>query len=83
MALVLRGGGSVIWSQSQDNFPYIKGMLAIFLSWVCSPISAGAVDRCVCLAGPHHSAVTAACMLCLTHIHDDCLRSLPSHHANP
>jgi solute carrier family 20 (sodium-dependent phosphate transporter) len=41
MALVLRGGGSVIWSKSQDNFPYIKGMLVIFLSWVCSPISAG------------------------------------------
>lgn len=42
MALVLRGGGSVIWSQHQDAFPYIKGMLVIFLSWVCSPISAGA-----------------------------------------
>jgi hypothetical protein len=41
MALVLRGSGSVIWSQHQDAFPYIKGMLVIFLSWVCSPISAG------------------------------------------
>jgi hypothetical protein len=42
MALVLRGGGAVIWSQHQDPFPYIKGMLVIFLSWVCSPIASGA-----------------------------------------
>ena len=41
MALVLRGGSAVIWSQHQDAFPYIKGMLVIFLSWVCSPIASG------------------------------------------
>jgi hypothetical protein len=43
MALVLRGGSAVIWSQHQDAFPYIKGMLVIFLSWVCSPIASGNV----------------------------------------
>lgn len=60
MALVLRGGGSVIWSQSQDGFPYIKGMLVIFLSWVCSPISAAIVSsilflgiRTLILRSPH------------------------------
>jgi hypothetical protein len=41
MALVLRGGGAVIWSQHQDAFPYIKGMLVVFLSWVVSPICSG------------------------------------------
>ena len=41
MALVLRGGSAVIWSQHQDAFPYIKGMLVIFLSWVVSPICSG------------------------------------------
>ena len=62
MALVLRGGGSVIWSQSQDNFPYIKGMLVIFLSWVTSPVASGAANRCVCLAGAHNSTIFADCM---------------------
>ena len=41
MALVLRGGSAVIWSQHQDAFPYIKGMLVVFLSWVVSPIASG------------------------------------------
>ena len=41
MALVLRGGSAVIWSKHQDAFPYIKGMLVIFLSWVVSPICSG------------------------------------------
>jgi sodium-dependent phosphate transporter len=43
MALVLRGGSAVIWSQHQDPFPYIKGMLVIFLSWVVSPVASGIV----------------------------------------
>lgn len=42
MALVLRGGSAVIWSKSAPTFPFIKGMLVIFLSWVCSPICSGA-----------------------------------------
>lgn len=27
MALAMRGGDAVIWSQHQDDFPYIKGMV--------------------------------------------------------
>ena len=41
MALVLRGGHAVIWSQHIDTFPYVKGMLPVFLSWIVSPIAAG------------------------------------------
>jgi hypothetical protein len=63
MALVLRGGGSVIWSQHQDNFPYIKGMLVIFLSWITSPVAAGAFRCCACLAGGNPVTVTAKCQL--------------------
>lgn len=43
MTMVLRGGGAVIWSESQDEFPYYKGMSAIFSSWFASPIAAGIV----------------------------------------
>jgi solute carrier family 20 (sodium-dependent phosphate transporter) len=50
MALVLRGGSAVIWSKHQDAFPYIKGMLVVFLSWVVSPICSGALplEKAVC-----------------------------------
>jgi sodium-dependent phosphate transporter len=37
MALALDSGG-VIWSRSKDEFPYITGMLPIFLSWIVSPV---------------------------------------------
>jgi len=30
MALAIRGGSAVIWSQHQDEFPYIKGMVRAF-----------------------------------------------------
>jgi sodium-dependent phosphate transporter len=60
MALVLRGGSAVIWSKHQDAFPYIKGMLVIFLSWVVSPICSGIVAavlfmviRSLILRSPH------------------------------
>jgi hypothetical protein len=55
MALVLRGGSAVIWSQHQDAFPYIKGMLVIFLSWVVSPIASGDLTPdscCLCVRCP-------------------------------
>ena len=53
MALVLRGGSAVIWSQHQDAFPYIKGMLVIFLSWVCSPVASGDLS----CSDPHTAAM--------------------------
>lgn len=34
--MVLRGFKAVVWSQSSPTFPYVKGMVAIFLSWVSS-----------------------------------------------
>lgn len=40
MTVVLRGFNAVVWSQHQDAFPYIKGMVPIFLSWVVSPFLA-------------------------------------------
>ena len=68
MALVLRGGSAVIWSKHQDTFPYIKGMLVVFLSWVVSPICSGALPirqgfkTCTCL---HNiSAADAAAQRC-------------------
>lgn len=42
MALTIRGGG-VIWSKSKDEFPYITGVVPIFLSWVVSPVMAGII----------------------------------------
>ena len=60
MALVLRGGSAVIWSQHQDAFPYIKGMLVIFLSWVCSPIASGAVAKSVAITCSSASLSAAA-----------------------
>ncbi len=43
MTMVLRGGGAVIWSKSKDEFPYVTGMVPIFVSWIASPLSAGIV----------------------------------------
>ena len=43
MAMATRGGSAVVWSKQINDFPYLKGMSVIFLSWVISPISAGIV----------------------------------------
>lgn len=43
MSLALFGGGAVIWSEDKDEFPYIGGMVPIFLSWVISPIMCGLI----------------------------------------
>ena len=40
MTVVMRGFSAVVWSQHQDAFPYIKGMVPIFLSWIVSPFLA-------------------------------------------
>ncbi|KAK9830393.1 hypothetical protein WJX72_011509 [[Myrmecia] bisecta] len=41
MSIVMRGGDSVVWSEHQAAFPYIDGMLVVFLSWVVSPLVSG------------------------------------------
>jgi sodium-dependent phosphate transporter len=46
MTVAIRGFNAVVWSAHSDTFPYLKGMSAIFLSWVFSPILAGI---CVCI----------------------------------
>ncbi|KAK2075849.1 hypothetical protein QBZ16_001590 [Prototheca wickerhamii] len=43
MSLALFGGGAVIWSEDKDDFPWIGGMVPIFLSWVISPIMCGLI----------------------------------------
>ena len=40
MALVLRGSDAIIWNESIDEFPYIKGVTVIVISWVTSPVFA-------------------------------------------
>jgi sodium-dependent phosphate transporter len=42
MALSLRGGG-VVWSRSKDEFPYVTGMVPIFLAWIVSPLMSGII----------------------------------------
>jgi sodium-dependent phosphate transporter len=36
--LVWKGSNAIIWAQPIDEFPYIKGLLPIFISWVTSPL---------------------------------------------
>ena len=43
MALVLRGPNAVIWNESIHDFPYIKGVSVIVLSWITSPLLAACV----------------------------------------
>lgn len=40
MTVVSAGWDAVLWSAHQDTFPYLKGMSAICLSWVFSPVIA-------------------------------------------
>ena len=40
MAIAINGFDAVLWSANTPAFPYIKGVVPVFLSWVCSPICA-------------------------------------------
>ncbi|CAG9467864.1 unnamed protein product [Pedinophyceae sp. YPF-701] len=42
-ALTARGGDSVVWAASADEFPYFKGVGAIVFSWAFSPVCSGGV----------------------------------------
>lgn len=42
-ALVYGGSSAVNWASSIDSFPYVEGVVPIFISWVTSPIVTGAV----------------------------------------
>ena len=39
--MAIQGGGAVVWSKHKSSFPYVTGMLPIFLSWVISPLCSG------------------------------------------
>lgn len=41
MTMVARGSSCVVWSKSSETFPYIKGVAAIVVSWLLSPIVSG------------------------------------------
>lgn len=41
MTLVARGDDCVVWSKKADEFPYVKGVAAIVVSWVLSPVISG------------------------------------------
>merc|ERR1719238_2333471 len=41
MTLATRGQKCVIWSKKVDEFPYVKGVSAIVVSWLLSPIVSG------------------------------------------
>lgn len=38
MTLVIKGRDAVIWNESIDEFPYIKGVSVIVISWITSPL---------------------------------------------
>lgn len=41
MSMVAAGTNCVTWSESSDEFPYVKGVSAIVISWVLSPAFSG------------------------------------------
>mgnify|MGYP001997560802 CR=1 FL=1 len=41
MALVAGGSGCVTWDEPTDEFPYRKGVTAIVISWLLSPVLSG------------------------------------------
>lgn len=42
MTMVARGSRCVTWIAKSDEFPYVKGVVAIIVSWFLSPIISGA-----------------------------------------
>ena len=41
MTMVAKGAGCVVWSEDSDSFPFVKGVAAIAISWVLSPVLSG------------------------------------------
>lgn len=44
MTLAIAGSGCVIWHEPIDQFPYTKGVSAIVISWILSPILSGIIS---------------------------------------
>ena len=36
-----KGAGCVAWEKDADDFPFVKGVSAIVISWVLSPVFSG------------------------------------------
>ncbi|CAN0528003.1 unnamed protein product, partial [Ectocarpus sp. 8 AP-2014] len=49
MTVAYAGSGCVVWYQESDIFPYFKGVAAIAVSWVLSPIFSGVASLLVFL----------------------------------
>ncbi|CAM9428248.1 unnamed protein product [Ectocarpus fasciculatus] len=43
MAMTYRGADCVVWYEEADMFPFLKGISAIVVSWVLSPVLSGVV----------------------------------------
>jgi len=41
MTIAAKGGSCVVWHQDTDTFPFVKGVSAIVVSWVLSPLFSG------------------------------------------
>lgn len=44
MTLAAKGADCVVWHQKSDDFPYVKGVSAIVVSWLLSPIFSGLIS---------------------------------------
>lgn len=47
MTMMARGTDCVIWSEPTDEFPYVKGVSAIVISWILSPICSGILSAII------------------------------------
>lgn len=43
MSLVAVGSNCIVWNRPSDEFPFVRGVTSIVLSWVFSPVCSGAV----------------------------------------
>jgi len=41
MTMIARGSDCVIWTQKSTDFPYVKGVVAVIISWLLSPVVSG------------------------------------------
>lgn len=41
MTMVAKGAGCVVWEKEAGDFPFVKGVSAIVISWVLSPVFSG------------------------------------------
>ena len=47
MTMMARGTNCVIWNEPTDEFPYVKGVSAIVISWILSPVCSGILSAII------------------------------------